>query len=112
MKQIAALEAKIQLVKSKLFALGDMHPGSLSKQFNICGKKNCKCKDPKNPKKHGPYYSLSYSHKGRSTSRFIKEHLVDEVKKQTDNYKIFKQLVNEWKILATDLSKLKSTAQK
>ena len=89
-----------------------MHPGSLSKQFNICGNKTCKCKDPENPKKHGPYYQLSYSHKGRSTSRFIKEHLVKEVEQQTKNFKKFKQLVEEWKILATELAKLKTNARK
>lgn len=93
-------------------ALGDIHPGSLSKQYNICGNPNCKCKDKNNPKKHGPYYQLSYVVNKKSTSRFIKKEFIGEVKKQIANYKKFKKLVEEWKIIGAELAKLKIDAVK
>ena len=107
MATIKLLEKKIEKIKQQITALGDMHPGSLSKQFNICGNPKCRCKDPDNPKKHGPYYQLSFVHKGKSTSRFINKEYVTEVKRQLANYKKFKLFVNEWKELATDLSKIR-----
>ena len=103
---IKSLEGKIRKIKQKIFDLGDMHPGSLSKQYNICGTPSCRCKDPENPQKHGPYYQLSFVHRGKSSSRFIKKEYVPVVKRHLDNHKKFKLLVEEWKGFATDLAKL------
>ena len=47
-----------------------MHPGSLREQYNVCGKAGCRCKDPKKPQKHGPYYQLSYTWRGKSSTPF------------------------------------------
>lgn len=107
MATIKSLENKVEKIKQQITALGDMHPGSLSKQYNICGNPKCRCKDPDNPKKHGPYYQLSFVHKGKSTSRFISKECVAEVELQVANYKKFKLLVDEWKEFATELSKMK-----
>ena len=112
MTTIKLIEKKIEIVKKKLMELGDMHPGSLSKQYNICGTPNCKCKDPENPKKHGPYYNLSFVCYGRSTTRFIKPEFVNDVNKQLQNYKEFKRLTNDWKNLAAELAKMKIDAIK
>ncbi len=102
------LEKRIEKVKKALLAIDDMHPGSLSKQYNICGQPGCCCKDSENPKKHGPYYNLSYALRGRSTSRFIRPEFVAEVKQQIKNYKKFKELVDEWKNLAAERAKLRT----
>ena len=42
-----------------------MKPDSINEQYNVCGSPNCKCKDKKNPQKHGPYYYLSFTFKGK-----------------------------------------------
>jgi len=86
-----------------------MRPGSLSKQYNVCGNPTCRCKDAKKPKKHGPYYQLSYVHNSKSTSQFIKPEFVDEVKLQLANYKRFKKLTDQWIALALELTKEKLT---
>ena len=79
------LEKQIEETKKTLVALGDMRPGSLSKQYNVCGKPGCSCKaDP--PKKHGPYYQVSYTRKGKSSSKFVKKEDLPEVRKQIKNY--------------------------
>ena len=59
MKKTKELERKIQVLKKKLIEIGEMHPGSLSEQYNVCG--TAKCKDKANPVRHGPYTKLSYT---------------------------------------------------
>ncbi len=92
-------------IKNKILNLGLMHPGSISKQFNVCGKEGCKCKNTENPQKHGPYYQLSYSIKGKSSSVFIKEKDLVEAKKRIKNYKKFKELNIELTKATVNLSK-------
>ena len=99
------IENRIKKIKIELSEINEMRPGSLSKQFNVCGKANCSCKDPDNPQKHGPYYQLSYVHGGRSTSQFIKPEFVEKVEMQLANYKLFKKLTAEWVTLALGLAK-------
>ena len=76
-------------------ALGDMRPGAISEQYNVCGKAGCRCKDPNDPKRHGPYYQLSYTHMGKSTTEFVKKPMVSEVQKQLHNYAKFRKLTDE-----------------
>lgn len=105
-KKIKQLNNRIQKIKEKLADLGPMRPGSISKQYNVCGNPNCRCKDPVKPQKHGPYYQLSYTHKGKSTSEFIKKHRVREVTGQIKNYKEFKKLTAQWVDLSIEKAKL------
>lgn len=99
------LEAKIRKVKAKLLKIGEMRPGSLSKQYSACQKTGCKCVDPVKPQKHGPFYQLSYSRHGKSTTQFIRPQFVIHVRKQLAAYKKFKELTDEWVSLALELSK-------
>lgn len=105
--QLKKIERKIEATKQLLMGIGEMRAGSLSKQYNVCGKPGCRCKDKKNPIKHGPYYQLSYSHKRKSTSQFIKEEFLEDTKKQIENYKKFKELTELWVELALEHAKLK-----
>ena len=93
---------KIKTVKKKIDALGPMLPGSITKQWNVCGTKGCKCKDPDNPVKHGPYYQLSYTAAGKSSTIFIKKEELLEAKKRIRNYKKFKELTKEFIIANID----------
>jgi len=112
MEKIRTIETKIETIKKELMSLGDMHPGSLSQQYNVCGVKNCRCKDKDNPQKHGPYYQLSFTSNGKSSSRFIREEHLAECKKQIDNYQRFKTLTTDWKDLSVELSKEKLALEK
>jgi hypothetical protein len=106
-KQLLRWQARIDEIKQRLVDLGEMRPGSLSEQYNVCGNPGCRCKDPKNPKKHGPYYQLSYTHQGKSTTEFVKKDKVREVKRQLRNYRTFKKLTEEWVDLSVKIGKLK-----
>ena len=97
---IQQIEQRIQQIKNQLVALGDMRPGSLSKQFNVCGKPGCRCKDPENPRRHGPYYQLSWVHRGKSTTQFVRRPFVAQVKAELITYKAFRRLTEEWVDLA------------
>ncbi len=107
MKRDKIIVKRIAKIKSELMQIESMHPGSLSKQYNVCGTAGCHCKDPIDPKKHGPYYKLSYVVGGKSTTRFIKPEFMSEIEKQILNYKNFKNLVDEWKTLSVELFKLR-----
>lgn len=102
----ATLERQIEKVKRDLVELGDLRPGSLSTQYNVCGTPGCRCKaDP--PQKHGPYYQVSYTRKGKSSSKFVKEKDLPTVRKQLKNYERMKLLMDQWVDLATELSTLR-----
>lgn len=98
-------EARIARIKRELQDIGPMRPGSLSKQYSVCGKAGCRCVDPEKPRKHGPYYQLSYVHRGKSTSQFIRPEFVAEVKTQLANYKRYRKLTDDWVGLALELAK-------
>ena len=97
---------KIKAIKMKIFELGPLRPGSLSKQFNICGVAGCKCKDPKNPKKHGPYFNLSYVHQGKKKTQFIRQNFSKEIDAQTKNFRKFKELTQMWITLEIEMSNM------
>jgi hypothetical protein len=107
MSKLKYIEKKIKKIKEELLNLGELRPGSMSKQFNVCGKPSCRCKDKKNPRKHGPYYQISYSRKGKSSSVFVRTESVKDIENQLANYKRLMQLVNLWIDLAIEHSKLK-----
>jgi hypothetical protein len=101
-----SLEKRIQSLKHQISQLGDLRPGALSKQYNICGNPNCRCKaDP--PVKHGPYYQISFTRHGKSSSQFVREEDLVEVQQQLENYRQLRQLVDEWVTLSAQLSSLR-----
>jgi hypothetical protein len=106
------IEKQIQRIKKELTELGELRPGSLSKQYNVCGKASCRCKDPEHPKRHGPYYQVSYGRKGKSSSAFVRPESLADVKKQLANYKRLKELVNRWIDLGLEHAQLQSSRKK
>ena len=101
-----SLEKRIQSLKHQISQLGDLRPGALSKQYNICGNPNCRCKaDP--PVKHGPYYQISFTRHGKSSSQFVRQEDLAEVQQQLENYRQLRQLVDEWITLSAELSSLR-----
>ena len=83
---------EITRIREQLLQLGPLLPGSLSKQWNVCGSPGCKCKDPKHPRRHGPYYQLSYTLQGKSSTLFLKPTEVAEARRSIARYQQFKLL--------------------
>ena len=107
---VQTTEQRIQAIKAELATLGEMRPGSLSQQYNVCGKPNCRCKDPQHPQRHGPYYQLSWVHRGKSTTQFIRRPLLPQVRAQIATYNKFRKLTEEWVNLALRLAQAKLVA--
>jgi hypothetical protein len=101
---IEKLEAKIDQIKAQLQNQGPMRPGSISRQFNVCGKPGCRCKDPKHPRRHGPYYQLNYVYRGKKTSRFIRKEILKQVRIELSNYKTYRRLTDQWIGLALQVA--------
>ena len=101
---------RIESLKREIMGLGEMRNGSLREQYNVCGNPNCRCKDRENPRKHGPYYQLSYTHRKKNTSEFIRAKDVDLVRDQLANYKRFMELKDEWIDITIELTKLRKSA--
>jgi hypothetical protein len=101
------IEQQIAQIKRKLLDLGPLHPGSLSRQYNVCGKPGCRCKARPKPHRHGPYYKVSYVFRGRFTSRFIPRQEVTAVRAELANYKRLRKLTEAWVGLALRRAKEK-----
>ena len=93
-KRIAKIDRRIVEIKAQLAALGDMRPGSLTRQY----------KDPETGR--GPYYQLSYTLDIKSRTDYISRDCVRVVRRQVGNYKRFKTLSAEWVALSIERCRL------
>jgi hypothetical protein len=98
--KLQELEGRVRRIKAELTRLGELRPGALSEQYNVCGKPGCRCKATP-PEKHGPYYQLSWSRNGKSTTRFVRRPELREVRGQIKTYQRLQDLVKDW--VATSL---------
>jgi hypothetical protein len=106
-KKIRELERQIAKIKRELAALGDVRVGSLSQQYNVCSSPGCRCKASP-PRKHGPYYQISYTRNGKSTTRAVHRGTLAELRRQLRNYARLRDLVDRWIDVGTELSALKT----
>jgi len=93
-KRIAQIDQRIEKIKVALVALGEMRPGSLTRQF----------KDPEAGT--GAYYQLSFTLEMKSRTDYIPRQCVAQIRRQVANYKRFKALSAEWVALGIERSRL------
>ena len=102
----AELSRRIERVKAQLAELGDLRPGTLSEQYNVCRTTGCRCKaEP--PQKHGPYHQLSYTRHGRSRSETVRPEDLPAVRAQIHNYQTLRDLIDQWIDAAIELDRLR-----
>ena len=99
-KTLNQITQEIQEIKKELLEIGEMRPGSLSHQYKV----------PE--KKAAPYWQLSYTHKMKSRTDYVRPSEVADLRHQIATYKRFKELVTCWVDLAIEHSKLKSQLMK
>ena len=93
-KTLSQIEKKIEKIKQQLVTIQQMRPGSLTRQY-------------RNPKdKTGAYYQLSYTHKMKSRTEYVRLEFVDPIKEQISEYKRFRELVDQWVELSMEHSKV------
>lgn len=81
-KQLAKWQAQLARTQAELAQPGPMRPGSLSEQY----------KDP--AAKTGAYWQLSYTHKMRSRTRYVRPEEVQHLRPLLANFKRFRELVD------------------
>jgi len=85
---------------------------SLRRHGNICGRPNCSCKDPENPKLHGPYDYLSHRYKDKTQTVFLNKKKFIYAKEGIQSYKrllglIYRLSEVNFRILRYHYNKLK-----
>jgi hypothetical protein len=88
------MESRIKQIKKELMGIGEMRPGSLTRQN-------------RGPKKTGSYYQLSYTHQMKGRTEYVREEFAGVIKQQIATYKKFKKRIEEWVRLAIQFSKMK-----
>lgn len=73
-----------------------MRPGSITRQYRL----------PKEKKR--PFYQLSYTHRMRSRSEYVRPENLAALRKETANFKRFRKLVHQWIELSLAASKLRT----
>ena len=93
-KKFRELEKRIEQIKQELQTIQQMRPGSLTRQYH-------------NPQdKTGAYYQLSYTHKMKSRTEYVRSEFVPKIREEISEYKRFKKLVQQWVALAIEHSKV------
>lgn len=93
-RRLAQIERRIGKIKGELAEIGEMRPGSLTKQYKYPEAQS------------GPYYQLSYTLDMKSRTDYIRRECVSDIRCQIRNYKRFKKLNGEWITLSIEHSRL------
>jgi hypothetical protein len=93
MNRIRTIERRIEQIKRSLAKMGDMRPGSVSVQGRGWG---------------GEYCQLSYTHRGKGHTEYVRKKKQREIERQIANYRKFRELTKEWVDLGIELCKLKA----
>ena len=88
-------EKRIRALLAGMAKLGAMRPGTLTVQY-------------RNPaEKKTPFHQLSYTHRGRSRSDYVRPENLAAVTGEVETYKRFKLLVEEVTELSLEASRLR-----
>jgi hypothetical protein len=93
--QLRKTEDQIERIKRELLTLGPMRPGSITQQYRL----------PKERRR--PFYQVSYTHRMRSRSEYVRPENIDALRKETANFRRFKTLIARWVDLALAASQLR-----
>jgi hypothetical protein len=99
-RKLDRLEKAIQEIKQKIGKLGALRPGSLSKQAR------------KTESTYGAYWHLSYTHRGKGHTQYIRDAFVSQVKAEVSNFKRFRKLIDRLITLSIERSQLRMKIDK
>lgn len=93
MKRMSAIEQRVRLLKRRLADSGNMRPGTLGVQY-------------RNPaERKTPFHQISYTHRGKSRSEYVRPENLQMVRREIDTYKRFKAILNELRDLSIQASR-------
>ena len=92
---LRTVEKRIRMLKRRLIDVGNMRPGTLGVQY-------------RNPvEKKIPFNQISYTHKGKSRSEYVRAENLDTVRREIDAYKRFKALLAQLLELSIQASRIR-----
>jgi hypothetical protein len=91
-RELKKLERRIERIKAVMLGMGPMRPGSLTRQ-------------PRGGS--GAYYQLSYTHRGKGRTEYVRPEFAEDIKKQIANYRRFRGMVDKLIDLEIERSKSK-----
>ena len=93
--QLEEMNRRIKGIKRELLELGPIRPGSISRQY----------RRPK--EKQRPFYQISYTHRMRSRSEYVRPENLDSLRREIATFKRFRKLIDQWVDLALRTSQLR-----
>ena len=97
--ELLKTEQTIRALLARLATLGAMRPGTLSVQY-------------RNPaERKTPFNQLSYTHKGRSRSEYVRPESLAAVTGEVQTYRTFRQIVEQVTDLSLQASRLRHKRQ-
>lgn len=79
-KKVETILTKIKAIKSDLNKIGNMRPGSVTKQLRKRGDKEWSC------------WQISYTLNGVSRTEYVRVEFLEQIKSEVNEYKRFKKL--------------------
>ena len=92
---LLSMEKQIARIQRALAELGPMRPGTLGRQY----------KEPR--EKRGGYWQISYTHRMRSRSEYVRPEHLRAVRAELANFRKFRRLTERWVDLSLDVSRMK-----
>lgn len=93
--ELEKIEKRIRDRLATLAALGAMRPGTLSVQYRHPAEKKT------------PFNQLSYTHKGKSRSEYVRPESLTAIRREVQTYKKFRLLVEQLTDLSLEASRLR-----
>ena len=94
-QRMSAIERRIRQLKRRLADIGNMRPGTLGVQY-------------RNPaERKTPFHQISYTHKGRSRSEYVRPENLQRVRREIEAYKRFKTILSELLDLSIQASRIR-----
>jgi len=91
------LHTKSKNSKKRWAELGPLHPGVSASSTTCVARRAANAKIPKKPRRHGPYYQLSFHLAGARAARdSCGRGGPPEMRQKVANCKRLRELVNEW----------------
>jgi len=94
-QSLEKLEGRIIAIRAKIAGLGDMRPGSLTRQY----------RKPQEGKQ--PFHQLSYTHEGKSRSDYVRAENLQTIRREIKEYKRFRKLSETLVTLSIKASRLR-----
>jgi len=99
-QNLKRIENRIEKLRGRLAKIGDMRPGTLSVQY-------------RNPtEKKNPFHQISYTHKGKSHSEYVRTENVQTISREIEAYKRFRAITQQLIELSIQASRIRCSRKK